>query len=363
MQVAGNSGFAMLLVVDITTFTLGSWLAQGWVTMARFLSQFCILTFILSIGLATPSSATAKRAPKMTKVSKTLSPRAPQKKRVAFCNSAKKRPSLGKTKLAPAQNTRIRARKTLWGKLAKAKTIDAHIEMQRVNVGVRAASMVESGQVVGLGTGRTANEFIKALGARVKNEKLKIVGVASSERTASLARSLGIRIVPLDSVKKIDVAIDGADEVDLNLGLVKGLGGALLREKQVASKAKRFVIMVDKEKLVTRLGQGRLPVEVRKADTAKAMQGLQKLATKATLRLNDAGKPYVTDNGNHIVDINITPQVRRTLEKPAGAKALAKRIEAVHGTIDHGLFLGMATDVLVGRGTKDVVHISHKDIK
>lgn len=136
-----------------------------------------------------------------------------------------------------------------------------HPERQRTLVGRRAAKLVKQGDVVGLGTGRTASEFIIALGGRIKREGLQITAVSSSTRSTDLAQANGIFVRPIADVAHIDIAVDGADEVDPASDLVKGRGGALLRERQVAQKSKRLVIMVDAAKFVPALGKGTIPVK------------------------------------------------------------------------------------------------------
>jgi ribose 5-phosphate isomerase A len=265
---------------------------------------------------------------------------------------------------ATARNTFRSARRLgQWRKLRGEKVSQRRAERQRVAVGRKAASMIRSGTaskplVVGLGTGRTATQFILALGERIKKgEVANIVGVATSERTQALAEEQGIKVVPEASVREIDIAVDGADEVDTSLGLIKGLGGALLREKRVARKAKRFVVIVDGAKLVRRLGEGKLPVEVKQKTHQASASGLAALGAKATLRKSEAGRPYVTDNGNYIVDVELNPRNRRSIFLGRSKEKLSRRIENIEGVVDHGLFLNMATDVLVGSGDNQVVHI------
>jgi ribose 5-phosphate isomerase A len=205
-------------------------------------------------------------------------------------------------------------------------------------LGKAAAGYVEDGMNVGLGTGRAAVAFVRALAERVKNG-LRIVGVPTSEATRELARSLGIRLATLADVPELDLTIDGADEVDPNLDLVKGLGGALVREKIVAASSRRFVVVVGSEKLVERLGvKTPLPVEVVPFALPLAEKRLAALDSRPALRAKD-GKTFVSDNGNHIVDCQF-----REIADPA---ALDVAIRAIPGVVGTGLFVGMAERVLV----------------
>lgn len=206
---------------------------------------------------------------------------------------------------------------------------------------LRALDEVRSGMVVGLGSGTTAEMFVEALGERMKREKMALTGVPTSERTRILAAKLGIPTVPPGKAPHIDVDIDGADQVERGtLALIKGLGGALLREKIVASAAKRMVVIVDHGKLVDRLGaKTPLPVEIVAFGSQDVVARLAAKGWAPTLRAVGA-KPFTTDGGNHIADCLI-PDI-------SNASALEKELMAVEGVIDTGLFLGLATTVLVG---------------
>jgi ribose 5-phosphate isomerase A len=210
-----------------------------------------------------------------------------------------------------------------------------------MTISEQALTCIADGQIVGLGSGRAATEFIQSLGQRAK-AGLRIRGVPTSQKTADLATQLGIPLVALDSIDQIDVTIDGADEVDPQLNLIKGLGGALVREKIVAAASKRLVILVGSEKLVKTLGEhGVLPVEVVPFGLALCKRKLTDLNYPPVLRIKD-GQPFVTDNGNLILDCKITP-----IADPA---ALEQRILAIPGVVGAGLFLGMADLVLVQDG-------------
>jgi ribose 5-phosphate isomerase A len=204
----------------------------------------------------------------------------------------------------------------------------------------RALEFVRDGAVVGLGTGRAATAFLRALADRVK-EGLSIRGVPTSETTARLARELGIPLVGLDE-GPIDVTIDGADEVDPQLNLIKGYGGALVRERIVTAASRMQVILVDDSKLVPILGtRGRLPVEVIPFALPLCVRRLKELGCQPALRSVE-GKPFFSDNGNVILDCAIGP-----LEDPV---ALDSEIRNIPGVVGTGLFLGTAHTVLIAEG-------------
>ncbi|KAJ4968659.1 hypothetical protein NE237_015360 [Protea cynaroides] len=211
----------------------------------------------------------------------------------------------------------------------------------------KAVDYVSSGMVLGLGTGSTAAFVVAKIGELYNLGKLKnIVGVPTSKRTAEQAASLGIPLSVLDDHPHIDLAIDGADEVDPELNLVKGRGGALLREKMVEAASDKFVVVADDTKLVTGLGGSGLamPVEVVQFCWKYNLIRLQELfkdeGCDAKLRLDGDGKPYVTDNSNYIVDLYF-----KTPIKDAGAAG--KEISAFEGVVEHGLFLDMASAVII----------------
>jgi ribose 5-phosphate isomerase A len=204
----------------------------------------------------------------------------------------------------------------------------------------RAAELVEDGMVVGLGTGTTATIFIRDLAAR----KLKVRCVASSDASHDLAKSLGMDVQTLNELPELDVYIDGADEVSIapgGLDLIKGGGGALLREKIVASAAKEFICVVDSTKLVPMLGKFPLPVEVIKMALPLVEPKLAALGLNPKLRPAKSGSgPYLTDEGNYILDCACG-----RIEEP---EVVAAEIRGIVGVVEHGLFLGMATMALVG---------------
>jgi ribose 5-phosphate isomerase A len=202
---------------------------------------------------------------------------------------------------------------------------------------------VKNGQVVGLGTGSTAAYFIQLLGEQVKNG-LKIRGIPSSDRSREQATGLGIPLTTLDECQEIDVTVDGADEVDPQLRLIKGGGGALLREKIVASATKYYVIITDATKRVPVLGKFPLPVEVIKFAQAVVRKKIEALGAAVEMRSGTDGKPYLTDENNYILDCRFG-QIR-------DADGLARQLSDMPGVVEHGLFIGMASVVLVANGSE-----------
>jgi ribose 5-phosphate isomerase A len=204
---------------------------------------------------------------------------------------------------------------------------------------------VKDGQVVGLGTGSTAAYFIKLLGEQVKNG-MRVRGIPTSTRSRDLALSLGIPLTTLDECQDIAVTVDGADEVDPQLRLIKGGGGALLREKIVASATKQLVIVADASKQVPVLGKFPLPVEVIQFAQALVAKRIAALGAEVRLRTKSDGTPFVTDEKNHILDCSFG-EIRN-------ADDLARQLSAMPGIVEHGLFIGMASVVLFARGNEIV---------
>jgi len=202
---------------------------------------------------------------------------------------------------------------------------------------------VKDGQVVGLGTGSTAAYFIKLLGEKVKNG-LRVRGIPTSDRSRELAESLGIPLTTLDECQEIAVTVDGADEVDPQLRLIKGGGGAMLREKIVASATKQLVIVADATKQVPVLGKFPLPVEVIPFAQALVAKRITALGAQVSVRTNADGKVYVTDERNHILDCRFG-QIR-------DADLLARQLSEMPGLVEHGLFIGMASVALFARGSE-----------
>jgi len=201
----------------------------------------------------------------------------------------------------------------------------------------KALELVQEGMLLGLGTGSTSRLFVEGLG-RLVASGMKVRGVPTSRATAELAASLGIPIVT-ELVGQIDLAVDGADEVDPALNLIKGRGGALFREKLVAAASKRFVVVVDESKLVKQLGEGVLPVEVLPFLWRSTAERLTALGLSLVIRGGEE-TPYVTDNGNVILDVTVAEGIKNPAE-------LALELKQVTGVVEHGLFVGMTDTVMV----------------
>jgi ribose 5-phosphate isomerase A len=209
-------------------------------------------------------------------------------------------------------------------------------------VGLRVAGWIEDGMTIGLGTGSTAAEAITALGYRIVDESLKIRGVATSFASERMAIENHISLVSLEDVDRLDIAFDGADEVDTNLNLIKGRGAAQTREKIVAGQADRFVVLVDESKMVKRLGEKMpLPVEIVPMALAPVSRVLRQYGARVELRMGSRKDgPVVSDQGLWIVDA--------AFDNPFDAEEINRVLLSTPGVLDHGLFLDMATDVLVG---------------
>jgi ribose 5-phosphate isomerase A len=204
----------------------------------------------------------------------------------------------------------------------------------------RALALVRDDTVIGLGAGRAARAFVRVLGRRVA-EGLRVRGVPASEETAALARQLGIPLTGLE--EPLDVTVDGADEVDPRLDLIKGHGGAFTRERIVAAASRRQVIVVTEDKLVPALGsRGRLPVEVLPFGLALVRRRLEALGHRGQLRTLGA-RPYTTDNANVVIDVEVRPL--------ADPDRVDRAIRDIPGVVDTGLFLGTASLVLVASPT------------
>jgi ribose 5-phosphate isomerase A len=214
------------------------------------------------------------------------------------------------------------------------------MEDLKQQAGEQAAELVTDGMKVGLGTGSTVHYTLLALGRRVQEEGLDIVGVPTSVRTERTSREVGIPLGDLDELGRLDITIDGADEVDPHLNLIKGLGGALVREKIVAAHTREMVIIVDSSKMVEVLGtRSPLPVEVFKMGHKRLHTALADLGCAPALRMADDGSPFVSDNGNHIYDCRF--------ERIPRPHDLEMEINNVIGVVENGLFLDMATRVVV----------------
>ncbi len=216
-------------------------------------------------------------------------------------------------------------------------------EEEKEAAGRAAAKLVRDGDVVGLGTGSTAYFAVIALGERVK-AGLKIIGIPTSIQTGDMARGVGIPLTTLDDNPEIDITIDGADEVDPQLRLIKGGGGALLREKVVASASKKMVVVADSGKMVPVLGKFPLPVEFISFARTVVERKMVSLGGSPKLRTKPDGSPYLTDNGNQILDCSFG--------QIADAAGLALALSNIPGIVEHGLFIGLASVALVGRGDR-----------
>ena len=216
----------------------------------------------------------------------------------------------------------------------------------------RALDYVESGMRLGLGTGSTAAWMVRILGEMVRDEGLKIIGVPTSDRTADLARKVGVPIATLDQVKWLDLTIDGADEFDSNLNLIKGGGGALLQEKIVATASDHMVVISDISKEVETLGAFPLPVEIvsfgwetTKSLIEEALVNVDVMGRGASLRLNQ-DRPYVTDEGHYILDLHL-----RRIAQP---RKLSLILNQIPGVVENGLFIDICDTIVIGHGDGNV---------
>jgi ribose 5-phosphate isomerase A len=212
----------------------------------------------------------------------------------------------------------------------------------------RAVDFVQDGMKVGLGTGSTAAWMVRRLAERMRDEGLRITGVPTSIRTAELARSLGIPLTTLDEAKRLDLTIDGADEVDPDLNLIKGAGAALLREKIVATASDRMIVIADAAKQVGTLGAFPLPVEVipfgwrtTEALIADLLEGQDVLGRDIAIRMR-GDAPLVTDEQNHILDLH--------LKRIGDARQLALVLNQIPGVVENGLFIGICDVLIIGHG-------------
>lgn len=212
----------------------------------------------------------------------------------------------------------------------------------------KAVEFVEDGMRVGLGTGSTAAWMVRCLGELVREEGLKIRGVPTSTRTAALAREVGIEVVSLDAAKWLDITIDGADEFDAELNLIKGGGGALLQEKIVATASDQMIVISDASKEVDTLGAFPLPVEVipfgwqtTQALIEETLVSMDVLGRSASLRMN-GDRPYVTDEGNHILDLH--------LKRIGDPRQMAMILNQMPGVVENGLFIDICDTVVIGYG-------------
>jgi ribose 5-phosphate isomerase A len=216
-------------------------------------------------------------------------------------------------------------------------------ESEKEAAGRASIRFVREGDIVGLGTGSTAAYAVRFLAERVQ-AGLKIRGIPTSVHTRELAASLGIPLTTLDEFQQIDVTIDGADEIDPQLRLIKGGGGAFLREKIIASASRQLVIIADSTKQVAVLGKAPVPVEVVPFAQALVAKKLAALGASVNLRKGSSGETYITDEGHHILDCHFG-----RIDDPA---ALDRKLEDTPGIVEHGLFIGMASVVLIAKGAQ-----------
>ena len=203
-----------------------------------------------------------------------------------------------------------------------------------------AVELVEDGQIVGLGSGSTAALAVRFLAERVR-AGLKIAGIPTSERTAQLARQLQIPLTTLEEHSRIDIDLDGADEINPQLNLIKGGGGALLREKIIASISRRFIVIADSAKQVEHLGKFPLPIEVIPFAQSLIKGKVEALGAEVKLRQLAYGNPYVTDEGHHLLDC--------TFGEITDPSALAGKLQSIPGVVEHGLFIDMAEMAIIGK--------------
>ena len=227
------------------------------------------------------------------------------------------------------------------------------MEQAKQAAGEQAATLVSDGMVLGLGTGSTTAFALKAIGRRVREDGLDVSGVPTSFAAERLARHTGIPLTTLDDVERLDLALDGADEVDDDLHLIKGRGAAHTREKIVATQAERFVVLADPSKRVSQLGMARaLPVEVLPMAVSPVMRALEQHGATPELRMGQKKDgPVVTDQGFWVVDATFEDGI-------AAPDTLNQALCMQPGVLDHGLFLHLATDVFIGHRDGQVDHLS-----
>ena len=222
-------------------------------------------------------------------------------------------------------------------------------ELSKINAAKEALKSVENGMIVGLGTGSTARIFIDLLGETI-SEDFQILGMPTSIRTKIQAERLGIKLLDINDTDTIDLAVDGADEVSPEKNLIKGLGGALLREKMVEKKARKLIIIVDESKLVPYLGRGVLPIELKKEGHQETSTRIESCGCTAEIRIEENGEIFETDNKNFIYHCKFKKEIKNP-------KPLEKKLLAINGVIDTGLFIDMADTIIIGKekGTTVIV--------
>lgn len=225
----------------------------------------------------------------------------------------------------------------------------SNVESEKALAAVKAVEQVLDGMLVGLGTGSTAAYAVNSLSIRIR-QGLRITAVATSQATETLARRLDVPLIPIQGISTVDLTIDGVDEIDHRFQAIKGGGGALLREKVIAAASTHVIVIVDSSKLVPRLGKFPLPVEVVPFAIEFAWARLAELGAGVTLRSLD-GMPFLTDHGNHILDLAFNE-----IKKPS---EIASAIAAIPGVIEHGLFLSEIDTMVIARG--ETVEVNHRE--
>ena len=206
--------------------------------------------------------------------------------------------------------------------------------------GKAAAELIEEGMLVGLGTGSTASFFIEALGKRCR-EGLKISAIATSQQSTRQAEQLGIPLKDPETITSLDVTVDGADEIDHHKNMIKGGGGALLREKILAQSSQEMIVIIDETKLVDHLGTHPLPVEIAQFIYRSTLQRLEAKGYQGVLRLKRDNMPYLTDNGNYIVDIQYSTPITDPIKEQ-------EKLKSITGVIETGLFYQLAGRIVIG---------------
>jgi ribose 5-phosphate isomerase A len=220
-------------------------------------------------------------------------------------------------------------------------------EIAKNAVGIAAAHLIENGMLVGLGTGSTANYFIRALIKRCQEEGLKITAVATSKESERLAKEGGIQLYEVNQISSLDMTVDGADEIDHQKRMIKGGGGALLREKIIASISREMIVIIDEDKLVDQLGIFPLPVEIVPFAHKITLKHIADLGFHGAFRQSAHHELYLTDNSNYIIDITF----------PAGCQApeaTNQALKAIPGVVETGFFFNLAGRVLIGSGSGEV---------
>lgn len=226
--------------------------------------------------------------------------------------------------------------------------MDESILNAKKNAAIHAIDYIKQGMIIGLGTGTTATFFIDALAKKVQ-EGLKISAIASSNKSMEQAKQLGIPLVDPENIYSIDIVVDGADEIDHKKNMIKGGGGALLREKLVAKASKEMIVIIDETKLVSHLGKFPVAVEIIPFLYHYTLKELQKFGLNSILRKNNEGNNYLTDNGNYILDIHFNDPIHSPYSEH-------EKLKGMTGVVETGFFFNLATHVIVGykNGTTNI---------